>query len=66
MMRRALPWRRLKVGDSFVFPPARSLRATQCQATARAAYQRSKHGRTFAVRTLAVAGLREVRVWRTA
>lgn len=64
MTRRDLPWARLRVGQSFVFPPAFSLRATQRQATARAAYQKRKHGRNFAVRTLPLLGGAEVRVWR--
>lgn len=64
MKRLDLPWASLRVGQSFVFPPAQSLRATQRQATARAAYQKRKHGRNFVVRTLPLPAGAEVRVWR--
>jgi hypothetical protein len=64
MSRRALPWAELRRGESFVFPPARSLRLTQRQAAARAAYQKSKHGRSFVVRTITEYGERVVRIRR--
>jgi hypothetical protein len=64
MKRLDLPWASLRVGQSFVFPPAQSLRATQRHATARAAYQRKKHGRNFVVRTQPRPAGAEVRIWR--
>ena len=64
MSRRSLPWDATAVGRSFVFVSAGTLRATQRQATARAAYQKKRHGRIFVVRTVTEAGGRVVRVRR--
>ncbi len=62
--RRSCPWSTTRRGESFVFAPAATLRATQCQATARAAYQKKRYGRVFVVRTATEAGQRVVRLRR--
>lgn len=66
MTRRKLPWARVLPGKSFAFPSGGSLRATQVQATARAAYQKRRYGRRFVVRTVVEKGRTVVRLRRVA
>lgn len=60
------PWRQLAIGDSFVYPPAATLRQTLTRAASACAYRKSDHGETYTIRTVEENGQRVVRVWRVA
>ncbi len=60
------PWRQLTVGDSFIFPPRASLRATQVAANGACGARKALHGEQYTTRTVEEDGQRVVRVWRVA